>query len=64
MPGFGGGGGSAVTVCVVVGDVVAGAVGAVLVGLLVGLALLVGVELEEVGGALTFGSVVAGGEVA
>ena len=45
------------------GDVVAGAVGAVLAGVLVGLALLDGVALEEAGGAVTFGSV-AGGEVA
>ncbi len=48
----------------VVGDVVAGAVGAVLAGVLVGLALLDGAVLEDVGGAVTFGSVVAGGEVA
>lgn len=61
MPGLGGGGGSAVTVWVLVGDVVAGAVGAVLAGVLVGLALVDGVALEEVGGALTFGSAVPGG---
>src|SRR6516225_1174724 len=72
MPGGGGGGGSAVTVGVVVGDVVAGAAGVVLAGALVEL-VVVGVPLGEVLGAVAFGSgdplVVAivwgaGGEVA
>jgi hypothetical protein len=70
MPGLGGGGGSAVTVGEVVGDVVAGAVFA---GTLVEVVLVGGVPLEVVGGAVGFGSVVLpvvvgacgpGGEVA
>jgi hypothetical protein len=73
MPGLSGGGGSAVTVGEVVGDVVAGAAGVVLAGALVGPVLLDGVPLEEVVGAGVFGSVVPpvvigacgpGGEVA
>src|ERR1700730_15234344 len=55
MPGLGGGGGSAVTVWEVVGDVVAGAVFA---GTLVEVVPLGGVPLEVVGGAVGFGSVV------
>jgi hypothetical protein len=70
MPGLGGGGGSAVTVWEVVGDVVAGAV---LAGTPVEVVLVGGVPLEVVGGAVGFGSVVLpvvvgtggpGGEVA
>jgi hypothetical protein len=70
MPGLGGGGGSAVTVWEVVGDVVAGAV---LAGTLVEVVLVGGLPLEVVGGAVGFGSVVLpvvvgacgpGGEVA